>query len=159
MNNNQTTNENNYTNNSQPELNVIPTNNISHQFDESFNNQNINQNPINVINTGFESNNQNNFSQNDVEDNLIVQHKNKFINNNIDTTSTSLNNLNIPGEYNNMPKVDYSQEPKVKENMQKKNTVTITSEGKIFLVIIAILLIFIFVLPTIFDLIRNIIYS
>ena len=101
---------------------------------------------------------ENNFSQNDVEDNLIVQHKNKFINNNIDTTSTSLNNLNIPGEYNNMPKVDYSQEPKVKENMQKKNTITITGEAKVFLIIIAVLLLFTFVMPIIFDFVRDIQY-
>lgn len=177
-NDNEIANQNNYINNSQQELNVIPTNNkdnITHQFDESFINKNldnnnisnnmenqnifINQNPINVTNSKTESINTNNFLQNDTEDTLLIQRKNKFINDNIDTNNTSLNNLNVAGEYHNMPKVDYSQEPKVKENMQKKNTVTITSEGKVFLIIIAILLIFIFILPTIFDLITNISYS
>ena len=93
------------------------------------------------------------------EDTLMIKQTNKFINNDIDTTSTSLNNLNVDGAYNNMPKVDYSQEPKVKENMQKKNTVTITSEGKVFLIIIAVLLIFVIVLPMIFDFITNISYN
>ena len=175
-NNNNFFNQDQYINNNQFELNVIPKNNDEnvHQFDESFINKNIdnniednvgnqhnfiNSNPINVINNGFDDTTQNNFSQNDEEDRLIIQHQNKFINSDIDTTSTSLNNLNIPGEYHDIPKIDYSQEPKVKENMQKKNTVTITSEGKIFLIIIAILLIFIFVLPTIFDLITNLSYS
>ena len=154
---NEMTNQNNYINNSEHELNVIPTNNTQNNVGNQ--NNFINQNPINITNAGFGTNNQNGFIQNDVENTLTIQHQNKFINNNIDTTNTALNNLNVDGSYHNMPKVDYSQEPKVKENMQKKNTVTITSEGKIFLIIIAVLLIFIFVLPTIFDLITNISYS
>lgn len=130
--------------NFQPNLNVIPTTN----------NQNLNTN--NVENNQF---NQNNSQQIENEDTLVIKQTNKFINNNIDTSNTSLNNLNIDGAYNDMPKVDYSQDPKVRENMQKKNTVTITSEGKVFLIIIAILLIFVFILPTIFDFITNISYS
>ena len=130
--------------NFQPNLNVIPTTN----------NQNLNTN--NVENNQF---NQNNSQQIENEDTLVIKQTNKFINNNIDTSNTSLNNLNIDGAYNDMPKVYYSQDPKVRENMQKKNTVTITSEGKVFLIIIAILLIFVFILPTIFDFITNISYS
>ena len=72
-----------------------------------------------------------------------------------------LNDLNVEGEYNGMPKVDYSKDPKVVKNIEeekKKNTITITGEAKVFLVIIAVLLLFTFVMPIIFDLIRNIHY-
>ena len=140
------------TNPPQPTLNVIPT--INNQ-DLNVNNQEKNSNQFNNMQTF----NQNSLPQTENEDTLVIKQPNKFINNNIDTTNTALNNLNVDGTYNNMPKVDYLQEPKVKENMQKKNTVTITSEGKVFLIIIAVLLIFVFVLPTIFDLITNISYS
>lgn len=168
---NQNTNINDY---NQP-LNVIPNvnNNDLHEFDNAFinrtientttvnknvemeNNPNSNQ-IINTFNTGFATE-QNEISQSDEE--ITIGKQNKFINNNIDTTSTSLNNLNIDGTYNNMPKIDYSQDPKVQENLNKKNTVTITSEGKIFIIIVIVLLLFIFALPTIFDMIRNINYS
>ena len=50
---------------------------------------------------------------------------------------------------------DYSMEPRVQENLKKKNTVTITSEGKVFIIIIIVLLLFIFIMPYIFDAIRN----
>ena len=144
-------------NNFQPSLNVIPTNNNQNMNTNNLqNNQNfINPNQFNDMQTF----NQNNSQQIENEDTLVIKQTNKFINNNIDTSNTSLNNLNIDGAYNNMPKVDYSQDPKVRENMQKKNTVTITSEGKVFIIIIAILLIFIFVLPMVFDFIANISYK
>ena len=151
--NNPQTNNDMEINNVQSTLNVIPTTNNQNNIENGSNF--INQNQFNNI----QSFNQNNSQQIENEDTLIIKQTNKFINNNIDTTNTSLNNLNIDGAYNNMPKVDYSQEPKVKENMQKKNTVTITSEGKVFLIIIAVLLIFVLVLPTVFDWITNISYS
>lgn len=122
------------------------------QINNEFEQNNLHQN-LNIIP------NLNNQQPVEPEDTLMIKQTNKFINNDIDTTSTSLNNLNVDGAYNNMPKVDYSQEPKVKENMQKKNTVTITSEGKVFLIIIAVLLIFVIVLPMIFDFITNISYN
>ena len=125
---------------------------INPQMNNEFETNNLQPN-LNVIP------NFNNQQPVEPEDTLVIKQNNKFINNDIDTTSTSLNNLNIDGAYNNMPKVDYSQEPKVKENMQKKNTVTITSEGKVFLIIIAVLLIFVIVLPMVFDFITNISYK
>ena len=85
--------------------------------------------------------------------------QNKFINNGVNMENTALENLNVEGEYNNMPKVDYSQDPKVQDNLKKKNTITITSEGKVFIIIVIALLLFIFVLPTIFDIVRNVSYS
>lgn len=111
-------------------------------------------NPINDLNV------QNN--NNDFEDNPMFSlnlNKNKFINNNIENSNASLNSMNVDGEYNNMPKVDYSQDPRVQENMKQiknNNTINIGSEGKIFIVIIAVLLLFVFVMPYIFDAIRNI---
>ena len=77
-----------------------------------------------------------------------------------------LNDLNVEGEYNGLPKIDYSQDPKVIENLKlqnsnenKKNTITITSEGKVFIIIIIVLLLFTFVMPYIFDLIRKVTYK
>lgn len=171
-------------NENQP-LNVIPSTTINSQDNLSspvnenyFNiepqknieqNQFVNTNIINNNQDNYFANNTVNFNQNYQQANaqnkdinqIIGGESNKFINNNIDTSSTSLNNLNVEGEYNNMPKVDYSKDPKVMENIQKnkKNTITITGEGKVFIIIIVVLLLFIFVLPTIFDLITKISYS
>lgn len=89
---------------------------------------------------------------------LANQKQNKFITENKEVSSTGIHDLNIDGEYHDMPKVDYSLDPKVQENLNKKNTVTITSEGKVFIIIIIVLLLFIFVMPYIFDFIRDITY-
>lgn len=164
-------NNNNISNNQSFEqpLNVIPTMNPvnnnqptdTHQFDDAFINNMANNNGANL--------NQNTFINPPVAPNqesdlgelnkVIKTPQNRFINNDIDTTANSLNNLNIENEHVDGPKVDYSKDPKVMENLNKKNTVTITSEGKIFIIIIIALLLFIFVLPTIFDLIRDIQYQ
>ena len=80
----------------------------------------------------------------------------------METSNTALNDLNVDGEYNNIPKVDYSNDPQVRQNLEqnshKKNTITITKEGKVFILIIVAMLIFIFTMPYIFDLIREIKY-
>ena len=93
---------------------------------------------------------------------IIKPNQNKFIKDEIVSPETTLTSLNI--ESNNQ--IDYSRDPRVRENLEqienqttKKNTITITSEGKVFILIIALLLIFIFVLPTIFDYVRNIQYK
>ena len=53
---------------------------------------------------------------------------------------------------------DYVNDKQVKDNMEapKKNTVTVSKELKTVIVIAAILLIFIIVMPFLFDLISNI---
>lgn len=85
--------------------------------------------------------------------------QNKFINDNNNFNETSINDLNINGEYNKLPSIDYSNDPKVIENInnqKKKNTIKISKELSTFLLICAILFVFIFIMPYIFDLIRNI---
>ena len=73
---------------------------------------------------------------------------------------TSLNDLNVEEGYNNIQTTDYSYDPKVRENIEgrKKNTITITGEMKIFIIIALVLLIFILVMPYIFDFLRDIKY-
>ena len=145
------------------------------------NQDNINNQNNNFFNTGIKNNYNNlqynnNLNNNDNFNNNInneitmdsilnneeinaFQNQNKFITEN--QTNTTLNDLNIEGDYNGLPKVDYSRDPKVIENIKaekKKNTITITGEAKVFIIIIAVLLIFTFIMPTIFDFIRDIQY-
>lgn len=166
---------NNNDQNTEPSLNVIPNmnhennnNNVQndiHEFDNAFINS-LSNNQNNNNNNKFINNVINNNQNNDLppEDELAELNKvidipkNKFINDNIDSTKNTLNDLNIESEHTEGPRVDYSKDPKVMENMQKKNTINIGSEGKIFLIIIIVLFLFIFGLPTVFDLIRNIRY-
>ncbi|MBQ2872375.1 MAG: hypothetical protein IJE89_00025 [Bacilli bacterium] len=181
-------NQNPIASNSTEPLNVIPNTssmennkNANHQFDADFikidhnsNNVNMNNgnnqvqkqntfinNPIN-LNTNPMNNITNETNNNFEEENPMLNlNKNKFITTNEEVKDTSLNSMNVNGEYNNMPKVDYSTDPKVRENIEMinkhgaKNTIKIGSEGKVFLIIIAILLIFTFIMPTIYDAIRN----
>jgi len=88
---------------------------------------------------------QNNAQVND--DRLVIPQNNTFINNNVQENNTELYSVNTP-----KAPVDYSQDPKVQENMQKKktNTVTISSDGKVLILIAIILLLFIFFLPQIY---------
>lgn len=173
-----------FSSNPQPVAPVTPTQNtfINSSVDNSINepvNTNMvnNSNNNNIIDTPINTSVNNNPINNpvntpianpipDVTEPPIVndfeealpssnQVQNKFINNNRENTNTSLNNLNIDDNYNSMPKVDYSQEPQVQENLKKKNTITITSEGKVFIIIIVVLLLFTFIMPYIFDMFRN----
>lgn len=72
-------------------------------------------------------------------------------------SQTYLNDMNVNGAYNKMEAPIYVNDQKVVENMQgpKKNTITITKELKTIIIISLILLVFIFVMPNIFDLINN----
>ena len=165
-------------------LNVIPTSepiennqNVNDQVDTNFiqNNQNVNNengqiqnqntfinNPININNNPI--NNINNEINNSFEEEnpMLNLNQNKFIVNQDENQNNNLNNMNVNGEYFNMPKVDYSNDPKVRQNIEAinkhgaKNTIKIGSEGKVFLIIVAVLLIFIIFMPTIYDAIRNI---
>lgn len=148
---------------------IIPNqDNINNQNNNFYNNNintNINNNPNNEqynnsISQEFNNNPNKEITIETILNNEginVFQEQNKFITEN--QTNTALNDLNVEGEYNGLPKVDYSQDPKVMENIQsskKKNTITITGEAKVFLIIIAVLLIFTFVMPTIFDYINDI---
>lgn len=80
-----------------------------------------------------------------------------FINN--DYNDTSISDLNVEGTYNNLNVApDYTTDPKVMAiiHPDKKNTVTIGKELKTFLLIAAVLLVFIFVLPNLFELFNKI---
>lgn len=153
----------------QPNNNTIPNQDINNQHNNFFNN-NTNTNINNNHNHNLNNSNDQGFNANINEEMTIetilnneginvFQEQNKFITEN--QTNTALNDLNVEGEYNGLPKVDYSQDPKVMENIQsskKKNTITITGEAKVFLIIIAVLLLFTFIMPIIFDYVRNIQY-
>lgn len=168
---------NNLPDNNQP-INVIPegvsinnpTNN-NHQFDDAFINRNNSpetgsqpqNNFINPVNNSVIPNQPvaTNVPAEEEFNPILMGKQNKFINNNVETSNNTLNDLNVNGEYNDLPKVDYSKDPKVAENLNniKKNTVTITSEGKVFIIIILVLLLFIFVMPTIFDFLGKLKYQ
>ena len=78
---------------------------------------------------------------------------------NTSSDKSNINDLNVDGTYNRINVApDYVNDKQVKENMEapKKNTVTVSKELKTVIVIAAILLIFIIVMPFLFDLISNI---
>ena len=141
-------------------------------FNDQNSNQQFNNNQITPPNNNqgrFNNIQNNNFNQNQMnsEVNPMMEHNtNRFISSGINPQENSLNSLNIDTGDTNSSRIDYSNDPIIQEKMEqmnnpqnKKNTITITSEGKVFLVIIAVLLIFIFVLPTIFDYLRDIQYK
>ena len=71
---------------------------------------------------------------------------------------SAIEGLNVKGNYNQLEKEpDYVNDPQVRENMNptKKNTVTISKELKTVIIIAIVLLVFIFVIPTIFELINK----
>ena len=89
------------------------------------------------------------------------QSTNSYLNNNGDYNATSLTDLNVEGNYNNMNTApDYTSDPKVMENLhpdpEKKKTIKITQELKTFFVIVVILLVFIIIMPVLTDLIDKI---
>lgn len=136
-------------------------NNMLNNTNNNIFNSNINTNIDNNINNNQSFNNVTKESILDEEQIPTLSEKNRFINNVESNTNTALNDLNVEGEYNGIPKVDYTNDPKVQENIlqeKKKNTITITGEAKVFLIIIAVLLLFTFIMPIIFDAIREIQY-
>ena len=89
-------------------------------------------------------------------DNANINNDN-FINN--EYNETSLSDLNVEGTYNNMNAApDYISDPQVMANIhpEKKNTITITKEIKTFIVIALVLLVFILIMPYLFDLFNKI---
>lgn len=85
--------------------------------------------------------------------------ENKFIDTDKKFNETSISDLNIDDSYNKMSSIDYRNDPQVIANLQenkKKNTVKISKELQTFFLIAMILLVFIFIMPYIFDLMRDI---
>ena len=72
---------------------------------------------------------------------------------------TAINSMNIKDNYNNLDKPGYVNDTQIVENMnnfsKKKTTIPITKELKTVIVITVILLIFIIIMPMLFDLISN----
>ena len=91
---------------------------------------------------------------------VVKEQQNQFINKESIRNETSLNDLNVDGKYNKLDKSPYSDEEKVRDNIdnrQKHNIkITLDHEKKVFLIIVAVMLVFIFIMPFIFDLIENI---
>ena len=161
MNNNQNINDMN-ANNNIPVSSPVPQNpinqNASNVQSNSINNQSSNQfintnafqpNVISQNGIPLPTNNQE-VSQN-VVSNQQVQQMQTY-------NESSINDLNVDGSYNrlNVPP-EYVNDVKVKENIEapKKNTVPISKELKTVIVIALILLVFILVMPFLFDLISN----
>lgn len=175
MNNNQGLNPNQNPNGlgSIPVNSPIPPQNIQPNQQSQILNQ-VNNNVVNPINNAVGV--QNNIPNNQpVQQPVLTPGTNNFfnpsnqINNavNLDNSVTSnasnntsnINDLNVDGTYNRINVApDYVNDKQVKDNMEasKKNTVPVSKELKTVIVIAAILLIFIIVMPFLFDLISNI---
>ena len=128
-------------------------------FTESNNNTNNNLDIQNDNNSGlvFSQNPQNNTA-----DNL---NNNPINEDNTVQDSNNLTGLNVSGDYNNLNNtnngpIPYASEPQVMANMEKikKKTVNIpaTPELKTIIILAIVLLVFIIVMPFVFDLLRNI---
>ena len=149
--------------------NQTPIENNNSPIDIPTNNQNqpginVQPTPNNFINpNNIQQNNNPTFSETLESEGIHLGNNSKFISNEAQFNETTINDLNVDGTYNNMGTPDYSQDPKVKENLEKinsgkKTTVQLPADSKTFIIIAIVLLIFILVMPYIFDLIRNIKY-
>ena len=90
---------------------------------------------------------------------------NQFINVNNGYSETVLNDLNVDDSYNQIQKEytnpeEYINDPKVQANIhpEQANKITVTQELKTVLMLVAVLLVFIFVMPYVVDFFRGIIY-
>ena len=95
---------------------------------------------------------------------------NQYINPNVTTTNTAINDLNVDGGYNNMNAdttgpdfnnpPEYINDEQVRANIEgkQKNTVTITKELKLVIVLALVLLFFILFMPNIADAFNKLIY-
>ena len=124
----------------------------------------------NTVATGVPLPSANNPASNQITPSVIPQQQpnvtnnNQFINQNVNNNQNvhneaSINDLNIDGTYNNMNvKPDYVNDPKVLENMNepKKNTIKVNKEMKTFILIALFLLVFIILMPVLFDLLNKV---
>lgn len=97
-------------------------------------------------------------NQNNSDTNLINNQNNRFINFDNNQNEQSLDNLNVDGSYNQLETSKYSNDPKVIQNINetKKNTVPVSKELKTVIIIALFLLLFIIVMPMIFEFINDI---
>ena len=147
-------------------ISVVPTNISQNNISQGNtitpipNQENVNNSNINSI-----SNNPNNITNSMNMNGPINSETSSVPNPSINSNNipayndTSINDLNIQGNYNN-PESDYRQDPQIIANLNpnKKKTVTITGELKLVIIIALILFIFILVIPFIFDFISEIKY-
>ena len=93
---------------------------------------------------------------------VVETHENQHVNAENKYNETSLNDLNVEGGYNKLetPTTPFSNDEQVRENIEyhEKKTVklTVTQEMKIFIIIGIVMLIFIIIMPYIFDIVENI---
>ena len=177
MNNNQNLPNNEPLNN----LNSLPTHpNLYPNNNAIINNQNMNiqqnttpeptksfiKKDIDPMSTNLNFNNQNSQMsliekmQQKINNNTPKTNVTEGVNNN-QVKESNLNTNNQSNGINNEP--SYINDPQIKENVQahlsgKKNTITITAELKTFIILALVMLVFIFVMPTLFDIISNIKY-
>ena len=158
--NNQTLNNNAFINQPNFSNQIIPNQTLqtpNNPTVEAPNNINQSINP-------FENNNINNPNQSYVDtlkkEGINIQtDKSKYVNENV-FNETSINDLNIQGNYNNTETNNYRNDPQVIANLNntQKKTITITKELKLVIIIALVLFVFIFIMPYIFDFIQNIKY-
>lgn len=150
-------NNNNYNNNSNTQIpNSLPN---LQQGIPNQNNINNNMQPLmpNQSNLNMQSNDQN-LVNNSIGG--INNQSNQYINYDISNArnETSINDLNVVSDYNQMGRPEYTNDPKVMENInqQKKNTIPVSKELKTVIIIALILLVFIIIIPMVFDFVNDI---
>lgn len=155
-----------YQNNNEVNNNLFNTSNSSQMPNENFINQQVSpQNNSQTINPFTSSSNIDNpvnkgYVEMLKQEGINVQSQSKFINES-NFNETSIDDLNINGDYNNLNRIDYSNDPKVMENLgrvekKEKMTITITKDLKFIIIIALGLFIFILIMPYIFDFFRDI---
>lgn len=90
---------------------------------------------------------------------VTEQNENQNVSN-ISYNETSINDLNVEGNYNKLEASTYSNDPVVRENIENHNKktvkITVSGEMKFIIIICVVILIFIIIMPFIFDLVENI---
>ena len=138
-------------------LNVLPTQNMVNTPVSNVPNNEVNINPVAQSNINTPDN-INNLANPMPDDNRFINTGNSVVDMN---NNTALNDMNVDGTYHNFENPPaYTNDPEVRQNIEnaKKNTVPISKELKLIIIISVIMLVFIFVMPTIFDFLRNIKY-
>lgn len=128
---------------------------------ERFNNQFINpENNINNIQNSSNIDELSKMMQNQGKEQQFIKNTESPKDTRLEFLSQEryINNLNIDGAYNNIENNGVNNTIRKSETENKKATIKITGETKVFFLIIALIFIFIIFLPTIFDLINNIKY-
>lgn len=127
----------------------IPTNNNYEPYQQPM------PQPQNTYLTNTPPTQNNPLPQNQIPNNINQISQN--INNQPSTNlaATPLTDLNIDGTYNKLNKEIPTQEV---NHQTKKNTITLTKENKVFIIIFIVMLLFLLILPYIFDLTRKIKY-